>query len=94
MSDQQKQFYLYIDGQTVPVSEEVYREYRHYARKEEYFVYDLKREKFACDQAAQTATFTPAGRTPMTACWKGTGNLPPKAPRWRRRWCRHCGCRS
>lgn len=32
MSDQQKQFYLYIDGQTVPVSEEVYREYRHYAR--------------------------------------------------------------
>ena len=60
MSEQQKQFYLYIDGQAVPVSEEVYREYRHYARKEEYFSYDLKREKFACDQAARTATFTPS----------------------------------
>lgn len=77
MSDQQKQFYLYIDGQTVPVSEEVYREYRHYARKEEYFLHDLKREKFVCDQAARTATFT----------------LPPKVPRWRRRWCRPSGCR-
>ena len=60
MSDQQKQFYLYIDGQAVPVSEEVYREYRHYARKEEYFLHDLKREKFVCDQAARTATFTPS----------------------------------
>ena len=38
----------------------MYREYRHHARKEEYFSYDLKREKFACDQAARTATFTPS----------------------------------
>ena len=30
-------YYLYIDGQAVPVSEQVYRVYQHYERKEEYF---------------------------------------------------------
>ena len=28
-------YYLYIDGQAVPVSEQVYRVYQHYERKEE-----------------------------------------------------------
>lgn len=60
MSAQEKQFYLYIDGQNVTVSEEVYREYRHYARKEEYFAHDLKRETFVYDPQEQTATFTPS----------------------------------
>ena len=35
MSDERKQRYLYIDGQTVPVSEQVYRVYQHYERKED-----------------------------------------------------------
>ena len=47
--------YLYIDGQAVPVSEQVYRAYQHYERKEEYFSYDLKTEKFQ----KETATFLP-----------------------------------
>ena len=42
MNNGQKKYYLYIDGQAVPVSEQVYRAYHHYARKEEYFTYDLK----------------------------------------------------
>jgi len=40
----------------VPVSEQVYRVYQHYERKEEYFSYDLKTEKFQKD----TATFLPS----------------------------------
>lgn len=60
MSEKQKKYYLYIDGQAVPVSEQVYRTYHHYGRKEEYFTCDLKTEKFSCDQEAQTATFTPS----------------------------------
>lgn len=60
MSEKQKKFYLYIDGQAVPVSEQVFQTYHHYGRKEEYFTYDLKTEKFSCDQEAQTATFTPS----------------------------------
>lgn len=60
MSNGQKKYYLYIDGRAVPVSEQVYRAYHHYARKEEYFTYDLKTEKFSCDQEAQTAHFTPS----------------------------------
>lgn len=60
MSDQEKKYYLYIDGQAVPVSEQVYQAYHHYGRKEEYFTYDLKREKFSCDQETQAVTFTPS----------------------------------
>lgn len=56
MSNKRKLRYLYIDGQAVPVSEQVYRVYQHYERKEEYFSYDLKVEKF---QKA-TASFLPS----------------------------------
>ena len=48
-------YYLYIDGQAVPVSEQVYRVYQHYERKED-FSYDLKTEKFQ----KETATFLPS----------------------------------
>ena len=60
MNHAHKKYYLYIDGQAVPVSEQVYRTYHHYERKEEYFTYDLKTEKFSCYQEAQTAAFTPS----------------------------------
>ena len=53
--EERANYYLYIDGQAVPVSEQVYRAYRHYERKEEYFSYDLKTEKFQ----KETATFLP-----------------------------------
>lgn len=56
MSSERKQRYLYIDGQAVPVSEQVYRVYQHYERKEEYFSYDLKVEKFQ----KETASFLPS----------------------------------
>ena len=78
MSEKQKKYYLYIDGQAVPVSEQVYRTYHHYGRKEEYFTYNLKTEKFSCDQEAQTA----AGRIPMNGCWRQTNSSPlPAHPR-------------
>ena len=35
--EERANYYLYIDGQAVPVSEEIYRVYQHYERKEEYF---------------------------------------------------------
>lgn len=38
--EERANYYLYIDGQAVPVSEQVYRVYQHYERKEEYFSYD------------------------------------------------------
>ena len=54
--EERANYYLYIDGQTVPVSEQVYRVYQHYERKEEYFSYDLKVEKFQ----KETASFLPS----------------------------------
>ena len=44
----------------MPVSEQVFRTSRHHGRKEEYFIYDLKTEKFSCDQETQTVRFTPS----------------------------------
>ena len=49
-------YYLFIDGQAVPVSEQVYSMYQHYERKEEYFFYDMKTKKFQND----TASFLPS----------------------------------
>lgn len=54
--EERANYYLYIDGQAIPVSKQVYRVYQHYERKEEYFSYDLKTDKFQKD----TATFLPS----------------------------------
>ncbi len=59
MSEKQKK-YLYINGKAVAVSEQVFRTSRHHGRKEEYFIYDLKTEKFSCDQETQAVRFTPS----------------------------------
>lgn len=57
---QEKKKYLYINGKAELVSEQVFRASRHYDRKAEYFIYDLKTEKFSCDQETQTVRFIPS----------------------------------
>lgn len=54
-----RDFYLYIDGKPVMVSEEVYREYYRGERKERYFMEDLKRGRVAVDKKTQERTFLP-----------------------------------
>lgn len=56
MSKGKNDYHLYINGQAVPVSEEVYRAYKQFERKEEYFTYDLKAERFS----RKTASFLPS----------------------------------
>lgn len=56
MTEKNQQRYIYIEGQAIPVSEDVYRVCKHYNRKEEYFSYDLKTEKFQ----KETASFLPS----------------------------------
>ena len=58
MSD--NKFYIVVDGERVPVSEQVYKAYHYYTRKEKYFTCDLKKEEFVCDQETQTAAFIPS----------------------------------
>ena len=65
MSEEQKKYYLYIDRQAVPVSEQVYWTYHHYGRKEEYFTYDLKTEKFSYERLLEAKQqFASAGPSP------------------------------
>lgn len=58
MSEQD--FYLYIDGKPVKVSEEVYREYYRAEEKERYFMMRLKQERIVIDQETQTVTIIPS----------------------------------
>ena len=60
MNSDSKKYYIVVNGERVPVSEQVYRAYHHYQRKEEYFTYDLKAERFICDFGSQTAFFVPS----------------------------------
>lgn len=53
-------FYLYIDGKPVKVSEEVYREYYRAEEKERYFMTRLKQERIVIDQETQTVTIIPS----------------------------------
>lgn len=55
-----KQRYLYVEGQKIPVSEELYQVYYHFARKERYFSEDLKREKLLYDTEQQIAVLLPS----------------------------------
>lgn len=57
---QDKQYYIRINGSPIPVSEQVYRAYWHYTRKETYFTYDLKSERFIYDPVQQKTTFIPS----------------------------------
>lgn len=58
MSEQD--FYLYIEGKPVKVSEEVYREYYRAEEKERYFMTRLKQERIVIDQETQTVTIIPS----------------------------------
>lgn len=55
-----KEYHLYINGQKIPVSEEVYHAYWQYTEKEKYFMKKLKQEKFLCDQEQSIARFIPS----------------------------------
>lgn len=53
------EFYLYIEGEPVKVSREVYQEYYRGERKERYFMQDLKRGRTVIDSEKQTVEFVP-----------------------------------
>lgn len=54
-----KQRFLYIEGEKIPVSEEIYKAYYQFARKERYFSEDLKQEKFFYDLKQKIAVLLP-----------------------------------
>lgn len=60
MNEYDKIRYLYIDGQAVPVSEQVYRAFFHYANKEDYFMRLLKAPRRRRDPRTQAVILVPA----------------------------------
>ena len=63
--EEQRDYYLYVDKQKVPVSREVFEAARTFARKERYFMQGMKREQFKYDPETQTAVFLPPLETSL-----------------------------
>ena len=57
---QEKDFYLYINGDPVKVSEDVYREYYHGEDKERYFMGKLKKGRTVVNQETQEIQYIPS----------------------------------
>lgn len=55
----QKDFYLYIDGKPVKVTEEVYHAYYHAEDKERYFMGKLKKGRTVVDPITKQEHFVP-----------------------------------
>lgn len=55
-----KDFYIYLDGRAIRVSEDVYRVYYRGERKERYFMEDLKVERIQVDTETETIHITPS----------------------------------
>ena len=60
MSKDTEKRYLYIDGQKVAVSEQVYKAYWEYTEKERYFMGKPKQETFVYDPEAEVAALLPS----------------------------------
>lgn len=56
----EKEFYLSIGRKSIKVSEEVYREYMHFERKERYFTKDLKEERVMFDKKTKEIKVIPS----------------------------------
>ena len=65
MEQQRKQRYLYIKGEAVPVTEEVYQTFWHYEAKEDYFMRQLKKSRCIQNKETLEVVVVPAREIPM-----------------------------
>lgn len=72
----EKDFYLYIDGQSVKVNEEVYREYKRAEDKERYFMRRLKKGRFVVDTEGQTVDYIPSREASYEQLLEADWNFP------------------
>lgn len=56
----EKDYYLYINGQSIKVSKKMYEEYYYWERKEQYFMKDLKKGKMVIDSETGKVTIIPS----------------------------------
>ena len=78
---------IWIRGQFVEVTDEVYRAYMQGDRKMRYFENDLKTERFVLGKEGQVVQIIPAAKILWTGWWmKMPGNSPMSRKAWRA-WC-------
>ena len=80
VNEKNKQYYLYINGEAVPVTEKVYKTFWYFEDKEDYFMRQLKIPRRTQDKETCESVVVPAREVPMEEysvwCKKNT------APMW------------
>ena len=65
MNEKNKQYYLYINGEAVPVTEKVYKTFWYFEDKEDYFMRLLKIPRRTQDKETCESVVVPAREVPM-----------------------------
>ena len=65
MNQENRQFYLYVDGEAIAVTKEVYETFWHYEDKEDYFMRLLKTSRYIQHKETQEEVVVPAREVPM-----------------------------
>ena len=65
MNEKKKQYYLYINGEAVPVTEKVYKTFWYFEDKEDYFMRQLKIPRRTQDKETCESVVVPAREVPM-----------------------------
>lgn len=58
--EKKEKYYLYVEGQEVEVSRDIYTEYYHYKNKEEYFMKKLKEGRTKTDPVTKEKVYLPS----------------------------------
>lgn len=58
--ENKEKYYLYVEGQKIEVSKEIYTEYYHYKNKEDYFMKKLKTGKVKIDPLTKEKIYLPS----------------------------------
>ena len=71
-----KDFFLYIDGQPVKVTEEIYREYKRAEDKERYFMRRLKKGRYVVEWEKGDVLYLPSRETSLEQLIEAVQDLP------------------
>ena len=74
MNKKREQYFLYINGEAVPVTREVYDAFWHYTNKEDYFMRQLKKARRIRDRVTQEWIPVPARECSLEQFLEYPGN--------------------
>ena len=72
----EKEYFLYIDGQPIKVTEEIYREYKRAEDKERYFMRRIKKGRYVVDQEKGNVFYLPSREASLEQLVEAVRDIP------------------